>query len=219
MLAALAPHMAHGQSKTTYEERKLGFDAFDESQPDVTGLWFHIEQGQKSLANDEYGRLRYQYPSWQPSKPLQNALDRLNNLSRAKQGASQQGASRQKSDRQTASSEKELVSNEPSSESNAPKSPLAIFAEKTPQARRQISNTEFNKLVALAEKENQPNFYLLMGWAAIDRGQLNLARTQFDSTLVLSPNEVQRRSAYVDSPFVNNSISQLKNKCVLMYEL
>ena len=27
------------------------------------------------------------------------------------------------------------------------------------------------------------------------------------------------RFAYVDSPFVNNSISQLKNKCVLMYEL
>ncbi|WP_334065597.1 cellulose synthase subunit BcsC-related outer membrane protein [Alteromonas genovensis] len=218
MLAALAPHMAHGQSKTTYEERELGFDAFDESQPDVTGLWFHIEQGQKSLANDEYGRLRYQYPSWQPSKPLQNALDRLNNLSRAKQGAgqkgaSQQGASQQGSGSQTASSEKELVSNEPSSVSNAPKSPLVFFAEKTPQARRQISNTEFNKLVALAEKESLPNFYLLMGWAAIDRGKLNVARTQFESTLVLSPNEVQRRSAQqgletITTFIVNSAIQQ-----------
>jgi len=28
-----------------------------------------------------------------------------------------------------------------------------------------------------------------------------------------------KRIAYVDSPFVNNINSQLKNKCVLMYEL
>lgn len=213
MLAVIAPHTAHGQSKTTYEERELDLGAFDEGQPDVTGLWFHIEQGQRSLANDEYERLRYRYPGWQPSKPLQNALDRMNNLSRANQGASRQGASKQESDRQTASSEKELVSNEPSSVSNAPKLPLAIFAEKTPQARKQISSTEFNRLVALAEKENQPNFYLLMGWAAIDRGQLSVARRQFDSALVLSSDEIQRRSAQqglntITTFIVNSAIQQ-----------
>ena len=48
-------------------------------KPDTTGVWYHIRQNQKTLANSEFGRLKSVYPDWAPSQDLVDALDKLNN--------------------------------------------------------------------------------------------------------------------------------------------
>ncbi|WP_137168044.1 cellulose synthase subunit BcsC-related outer membrane protein [Salinimonas lutimaris] len=56
--------------------------------PDTTGLWYHIEQRQVSLANQTYQRLQQEYPYWQPDQNLQEALSRLNQPAEAAPPAS-----------------------------------------------------------------------------------------------------------------------------------
>ena len=48
------PQQAFGQTKTTYKEKDLGLLPAPNAQPDLTGLWYHINEKQIKQANDEY---------------------------------------------------------------------------------------------------------------------------------------------------------------------
>lgn len=47
------------------------------TQPDTTGIWFHIRQRQYALAEAEMVRLQQAHPQWQPASELREALAAL----------------------------------------------------------------------------------------------------------------------------------------------
>ena len=51
---------------------------FINNQPDTTGVWYHISQQQRELANAEMERLVQRYPQWQVPLDLQQAIQKLN---------------------------------------------------------------------------------------------------------------------------------------------
>lgn len=177
---ALTPiYHANAQTKTTYEKNDIEFAPIDEGQPDVTGLWFHIEQGQTALANAEFGRLSNAYPSWKPSADLQTAIAQLNQA-RNNQTKTSRGKSSKRNKQTTA----------PLS------TPLEVFASKSPRERKKISNQEFDALIRSAERTDDVNTILLMGWSAIERGQLLIAQSQFNRAQQLAKSEIAKRSVH-----------------------
>ena len=175
---ALTPiYHANAQTKTTYEKNDIEFAPIEEGKPDVTGLWFHIEQGQTALANAEFGRLRNIYPSWKPSADLQAALAQIN----------------QPRNKQTETSSGKLSTL--SKQTTEPvATPLEVFASKSPRERK-ITNQEFDALLTIAERTDDVNSLLLMGWTAIERGQLTVAQSQFNRVQTLAKSEIAKRSA------------------------
>jgi tetratricopeptide (TPR) repeat protein len=72
---------------TSYDEQEIQVQSrasepsfvVDDRQPDTTGLWFHISQGQMLLAQQEFTRLSEVYPNWSPEADLLEALAALSN--------------------------------------------------------------------------------------------------------------------------------------------
>ncbi|QHJ12443.1 hypothetical protein FX988_02700 [Paraglaciecola mesophila] len=60
------------QSKTKNDSLELAEEA-----PDTFALWYHIQQKDKALAQQEFTRLTRRYTNWQPDKDLLDAMARV----------------------------------------------------------------------------------------------------------------------------------------------
>ncbi|MEG3766341.1 hypothetical protein V5298_07505, partial [Alteromonas sp. 14N.309.X.WAT.G.H12] len=63
---------------TTYKEKDSTVIAPEQRAPDLTGLWYHINERHIALANSEFQRLQGAYPNWQVPADVQMELDRIN---------------------------------------------------------------------------------------------------------------------------------------------
>lgn len=63
-VGAFCAHSGFAQVTTTYKEQGNILTNIEENGPDLTGLWFHINEGQTQLANAEATRLKQTYPRW-----------------------------------------------------------------------------------------------------------------------------------------------------------
>lgn len=114
----------------------------DDTTPDTTGLWYHIEQHQPELANQTYQRLRARHPGWQPAAELLAALNQLN---------------------QPAA--------EPMSAAPTQAAPSAFerLAELSVIQRRQAPAALIRQAQAQADEQQQPEQHLLLGWTLHSR--------------------------------------------------
>ena len=159
----------NGQVVTTYSEsvaERLLHSATE--TPDTTGLWFHIEQQQHTLANQTFARLRQEYPHWQPPQNLLDALSRLNN-------ARQQNVSNQP---------EASVSQTPSSaDPGEPEVMPDIFSRiaAIPSVRwSSIDSSTLTEAVRQAGQGDDADQYLLLGWIYHQRGAFETALSLFD---------------------------------------
>lgn len=188
--ALLVPTQAIGQTKTTYKEKDLGLLPSQQVQPDLTGLWYHINERQVKQANDEFGRLKALYPGWQVPKEVETELNRLNG--RLKGTLKPAPVKPLESDEpKRASQERESTLLKASPKVSA----LEEFAQRTPKARANASEQQVRRLVELSNQLKRTDFYLLMGWTAIDKGMLDIATKQFSLALETAVRDIDKQSA------------------------
>ena len=188
--ALLVPTQAIGQTKTTYKEKDLGLLPSQQVQPDLTGLWYHINERQVKQANDEFGRLKALYPGWQVPKEVETELNRLNG--RLKGTLNPVPVKPLEPDEpKRASQERESTLLKASPKVSA----LEEFAQRTPKARANASEQQVRRLVELSNQLKRTDFYLLMGWTAIDKGMLDIATKQFSLALETAVRDIDKQSA------------------------
>lgn len=182
--ACFASVDAFAQATTTYEDNRPNIAVLNAQQPDLTGLWYHIEQNQIVLANEEYTRLKKAYPNWEVPKDLIDALARLNG--------------QVKPEKITTSNTNALPNKAASlpSPSAAPNlaAPLEAFARMTPKARASSKAEKVRQLAALSNELNRPDFYLLIGWTALDKNMLEVAESQFENAKKVATLDSQKQS-------------------------
>jgi len=110
------------QTSTTYQEKELNIAPLASQQPDTTGLWYHINEKQIRLANEEFYRLKAEYPRWEIPDEVITALERIN-------GKTNQNV-------QSVPSQVEKPAQEVQPK---PEAPLEAFAALTPKARAAAS--------------------------------------------------------------------------------
>ena len=185
--ALLGAAQVSAQVSTTYKEQQdksLQLEQY--GKPDVTGLWYHINQKQTQLANQELGRLKSAFPQWAVPSDIETALHQLNNPSKpanvvSKQTALDQAASNPAS------------SKTPSKNKVAKDAPLQKFAQKTSAQRVLISAGEFTQLSMLADNLARYDYHMLLGWTALDKGLLSDAQHHFERAEVLHETVVQKK--------------------------
>lgn len=186
------PQQAFGQTKTTYKEKDLGLLPAPNAQPDLTGLWYHINEKQIKQANDEYRRLKNSYPTWDVPAEVKRELDRINGRLKPAPAVpiatSSESASNALQKEQT---NKAFQPQKPLSKSL----PLEQFAQLTPKARANTSKQKIETLAALSKQLKRTDFYLLMGWTAVDKGMLKTAEQQFALALQSSVRDIDKQSA------------------------
>jgi len=178
--ASCLSFQAVGQAKTTYKEKDLGILPAQQEQPDLTGLWYHINERQVKQANDEFARLKARYPAWKVPSEVETELNRINGRLKG----TLKPASAKPSDSQSVL---------PSTVSKA--RPLEQFAQLTPKARAKTSKRKVETLVSLSNQLKRTEFYLLMGWTAIDKGMLDVAQQQFSLALQSAVLDKDKQSA------------------------
>ena len=196
LLSSFGSMQAYAQTKTTYKEKDLGILPVQQEQPDLTGLWYHINERQIKLANEEFARLKARYPQWKVPEEVEAELNRING--RVK-GTIKPVASVPRVDK---SGKPETTAND--SRETSPKQVakpaskallLEKFAQLTPKARAKTSKQKIETLVALSNQLKRTDFYLLMGWTAIDKGMLEVASQQFTAALQSSVRDIDKQSA------------------------
>lgn len=198
LLTPFGPTQAYGQTKTTYKEKDLGILPVQQEQPDLTGLWYHINERQVKRANEEFTRLKARYPQWQVPQEVEAELNRINgrvkgtiktvvSLPRVDKSGKPEADSTPNDSLET--SQKQVA--KPASEAL----PLEKFAQLTPKARATTPKQKVERLVVLSNQLKRTDFYLLMGWTAIDKGLLEMAAQQFTEALQSSVRDIDKQSA------------------------
>jgi hypothetical protein len=165
------------QTSTTYQEKELNIAPLASQQPDTTGLWYHINEKQIRLANEEFYRLKAEYPRWEIPDEVITALERIN-------GKTNQNA-------QSVPSQVEKPAQEVKPK---PEAPLEAFAALTPKARAAASTTKVKQLATLSNAMNRTDFYLLIGWTALDKNMLDVAQQQFEQAKGIATLDSQKQS-------------------------
>lgn len=165
------------QTSTTYQEKELNIAPLASQQPDTTGLWYHINEKQIRLANEEFYRLKAEYPRWEIPDEVITALERIN-------GKTNQNV-------QSVPSQVEKPAQEVQPK---PEAPLEAFAALTPKARAAASTTKVKQLATLSNAMNRTDFYLLIGWTALDKNMLDVAQQQFEQAKGIATLDSQKQS-------------------------
>lgn len=156
------------QVTTTYKSSDETPPAIEDSAPDVTGLWYHINQRQTTLANQEAARLQRSYPYWAMPEELKEALDKLNSASTVNPNPAKKPAK---------------------------DAPLVRFASWSNSKRASISNKAFSRLSQLADSLGRSDYHLLMGWSALERKQLARADRHFNQAQQHAESRSDKRAA------------------------
>lgn len=165
------------QTSTTYQEKELNIAPLASQQPDTTGLWYHINEKQIRLANEEFYRLKAEYPRWEIPDEVITALERIN------------GKTNPNAQSVPSQVEKPALEVQPK-----PEAPLEAFAALTPKARTAASTTKVKQLATLSNAMNRTDFYLLIGWTALDKNMLDVAQQQFEQAKGIATLESQKQS-------------------------
>ena len=182
VLTPLIASYSMAQTTTTYQEKALPLLPTLEQQPDLTGLWYHINEKQVALANAEFARLREAYPAWRVPKDVVTELDRING--RLKPAA--EGGGRD----QAAQSQVEKKATLPTAQYL-----LEQFAQLKPDARFKTSENKLLQLGDLANTLGRSDFHLLIGWTSVDKKLLTLGTEQFTRALNTTTLQKERESA------------------------
>lgn len=166
-VGAFCAQSGFAQVNTTYKEQGNILTNIEENEPDLTGLWFHINEGQTQLANAEAARLKQTYPRWVMPEALADALARMNDTTK-------------------------LASDVPVPEKDAP---LRRFAALNEDQRRDVENRRFTRLSDLTFQLARADYHLLMGWSALDRRNYALAEKHFLRVKALSPDVITTKAA------------------------
>ena len=153
-------------------------------QPDTTGVWYHISQQQKVLANNEFERLSQAYPQWQPKQDLIEALERLNRpaiTQTAPISSTETTANSQKATGTSSSAAKKANVYTPSPAERM----FAKLGRGGQAAWIDLSDAQFNEAVKLAEQANRPDYLELMAWVSLARSQYVQALAYFQRGHVL----------------------------------
>ncbi|WP_394221622.1 cellulose synthase subunit BcsC-related outer membrane protein [Alteromonas gracilis] len=181
---------AIAQTKTTYKEKDSGILPAQQEQPDLTGLWYHINERQVTQANNEFSRLKARYPAWQVPEEVETELNRING--RLKGTLKPAIATSSKNNR---SRQEERESQPAHSSADTKAHPLEQFAQLTPKMRANASKRKVDMLIALSNQLQRTDFYLLMGWTALDKGMLEAAKQQFSQALKSAVFDKDKQSA------------------------
>ena len=184
LATSLVSVQAYGQAKTTYKEKDLGILPAQQDQPDLTGLWYHINERQIQQANEEFTRLKARYPTWQVPQEVETELNRINGRLK---GTIKPVVSAPRESLQALKKQPD----KPASKAL----PLEQFAQLTPKARANTSKQKVETLIALSNQLKRTDFYLLMGWTAIDKGMLEMATQQFSQAQQSAVRDIDKQSA------------------------
>ncbi|MFZ8144714.1 cellulose synthase subunit BcsC-related outer membrane protein [Alteromonas macleodii] len=184
LATTLVSVQAYGQAKTTYKEKDLGILPAQQDQPDLTGLWYHINERQIQQANEEFTRLKARYPTWQVPQEVETELNRINGRLK---GTNKPVVSEPRESLQAVKKQPD----KPASKAL----PLEQFAQLTPKARANTSKQKVETLIALSNQIKRTDFYLLMGWTAIDKGMLEMATQQFSQAQQSAVRDIDKQSA------------------------
>lgn len=207
------------EASTTYREQQdKPLQVAEYGKPDVTGLWYHINQKQTQLANRELGRLKSAFPQWVVPSDVETALYLLNNPSKSSDVVTNQKALEQSASNRAASNQAAAhpaTSNAPSQNTVAKDAPLQKFAQKTSAQRVLISARELNQLSMLADSLARYDYHMLLGWSALDKDMLSDAQHHFERAEALHETVVQKKGV-VDGKraIVNARIQQLLSNSV-----
>lgn len=181
------PMYAGAQVSTTYKEQHNNRLALKPNEgPDVTGLWYHINQKQKLLANQELTRLKSEFPLWTVPSEIEEALKSLNQTHKR---SVKSGKAIQPKDM-----------------------PLQIFAKKSQKQRALITKSEFQQLSDLATSVKQFDYHMLLGWTAIDKRLWDKAQFHFDYADNLHQSRSQKKDVVDGFNAVSNGyITQALN--------
>lgn len=151
----LVSHAGWSQVSTEYRNQTpepLDERLIADTNVDTTGVWYHIQQNQKQLANDEFGRLKAEFPAWQPDQDLIDAMARLN-AAPAKEVAVPK------------LSRAEVV--------------FGKLANLAPHEWARLPATTVNEAEQLAWQHNLDDYHLLTGWIQLSRQHAELALAHF----------------------------------------
>ncbi len=175
------------QVLTTYKEQQdKQRQVAQYGKPDVTGLWYHINQKQTQLANQELGRLKSAFPQWIVPSDIETALYQLNNPSKPSDVVTNQKALNQ-------AASDPASSKTPSKNRVAKDAPLQKFAQKNSVQRALISAGEFTQLSTLADNLARYDYHMLLGWTALDKGLLSDAQHHFERADALHETVLQKK--------------------------
>lgn len=178
--------MAYAQT-TTYKEKDAIVIAPEQGTPDLTGLWYHINERQVALANSEFQRLQMAYPSWQVPADVQTELDRINGRLTTQQIAEPV------LETPTVMAIEEALNTQ--QEASPERVMLEHFAQLSRQEKKAMDNDVFATLIGSGQTLHRADFYLLLGWAALDRGQLDIAQQQFERAMAVAKEKEDTQSA------------------------
>ena len=198
LLMSFGSMYAYGQTKTTYKEKDLGILPAQQEQPDLTGLWYHINERQIQEANQEFTRLKARYPGWKVPKEVETELNRINGRLKGTIKPVVSVPRVDKSDKpvaETTPNDSRESSQQQFAKPASKALPLEKFAQLTPKARATTPKQKVERLIALSNQLKRTDFYLLMGWTAIDKGMLKIAEQQFTAALQLAVRDIEKQSA------------------------
>lgn len=157
---------------------------------DTTGIWFHIQQKQTQMAEEEYRRLKQKYPAWQPSPNLSTALQLLKSPPQPKIAPPTAEA---KSHR--LASESVLLSHRAGLSEQAQQLFLRL-SKLTATQRLDVSQATLDKASDVADNAGRPDYHQLLGWIYVAQEQHAQALTQFQAAQALLPATNTKNDAY-----------------------
>ncbi|MDO6568218.1 cellulose synthase subunit BcsC-related outer membrane protein [Alteromonas sp. 1_MG-2023] len=205
-LSTIVSINASAQVTTTYKEQQEKLQPLARlDKPDVTGLWYHINEKQTVLANQELGRLKYEFPNWVVPDDIQQAIKTLNAPSAAQSTPEPVIAT------QPAPDEVSLPTQEPSKEPSKD-APLRRLASQSQSQRAGITQNHFNRLSRLADSLERYDYHMLLGWTAIDKSLLPEAKHHFARADRLHTTVIEKKGAVEGLQAVINSRIELALK-------
>lgn len=159
---------------TSYDEQAIHVESrsaepllfVDERQPDTTGLWFHISQGQLELAQQEFTRLSETYPQWVPEPDLLDSLAALSNPI--------------------------VVAEEQAAPSPVADTQPDIFIRLSQQKEQDWPNVPamlVDQASELANAEQNADHHSLLGWVYLSRKEYSKAIDHFNQVKRLDPKQ------------------------------
>ncbi len=161
--------------------------------PDTTGVWYHISQQEVNYANQTLIRLKAEYPDWQPSAALVQALTALQN--KPNTGA--------------------VVADNDTSIKPATSlfSQLALMSE---AQRKQVDTSFLQRAVAEANEAKNADFHTLLGWTFLLQEHHLAAISQFGRAQHIAPSDAHAQGRILavtglfDAAIRRGDISRIK---------
>jgi hypothetical protein len=183
-------------------------------QPDTTGVWYHISENQRVLANNEFERLKYRYPDWQPVAELIAAIARLNTPKPkpAKNGVINTD-NKADTNNNIVSAKNPLDLSPLNTQRTYPL--LDKIADLSEAARKELDDASLQEASANAFKSEQKEYHVLIAWTYFVRKQYEAALEHFGAAKALDDESAAESIEITYKAIIDSLIAQQDWRSIL----